>query len=178
MIKKISKEVTQINFNNFGSIVYLIELPGNKILIDTSSKENSEKLLSSLFLLKILPKDINTIILSHAHYDHTENINLFLNAKVYGNFKKIIEKDHSEKEEKRIIPIEKFPLKEFKIFKTPGHTEGDIVLLYKNILFSGDIIFHNGYIGRTDFPESIPKKMQTSLEFIKKLNFEILCPGH
>ncbi len=218
MITQISPKVKTINFQNFGSIVYLIQLPNQNILIDTSSKENSKELISSLQFLNISPEDINIIILTHAHYDHTENINLFPNAKIYGDFKKQINSDHTQTEIKNILPIEKLPnskieqsssnnnyeqkqiignkgeLKysngrsgigmddcsktQFKIHKTPGHTEGDILIQYKNILFSGDIIFHNGYVGRTDFPESNTEKMQQSLEFIKKLDFDILCPGH
>lgn len=218
MITQISPEVKAIQFQNFGSIVYLLQLPNNNILIDTSSKENSKELLSSLTSINLTPKDINTIILTHAHYDHTENINLFPNAKIYGNFTKQINSDHAQKEIPNILPIEKLPnakieqsssnnnyeqkriignqgehknsngqsgigmedcsQKELKIHKTPGHTEGDILIQYKNILFSGDIIFHNGYIGRTDFPESNPEQMKQSLEFIKTLNFDILCPGH
>jgi len=218
MITQISQKVKAINFQNFGSIVYLIQLPNQNILIDTSSKENSKELISSLQFLNISPEDINIIILTHAHYDHTENINLFPNAKIYGDFKKQINSDHTQTEIKNILPIEKLPnskieqsssnnnyeqkqiignkgeLKysngrsgigmddcsktQFKIHKTPGHTEGDILIQYKNILFSGDIIFHNGYVGRTDFPESNTEKMQQSLEFIKKLDFDILCPGH
>lgn len=183
MIKKISKEVTAIHFKNFGSIVYLIQIPTknnqtHNILIDTSSKENLQELIKSLKELKLSPRDIKTIILTHGHYDHIENINLFQNANIYGNFTKIINNNHTQTEIKKILPIEKFSIKDFKIFKLPGHTLGDIAILYKKILFSGDIIFHNGYIGRNDFPESNPKKQKKSLEKLSTINFEILCPGH
>jgi len=218
MITEISPEVKAIHFQNFGSIVYLIQLSNQNILIDTSSKENKEELIYSLAHLNLTPKKINTIILTHAHYDHTENINLFPNAKIYGNFTKQINPNHTQTEIQNILPIEKLQIakikqssfknnyeqkriisnlgenhksngrsgigmedcsqKIFKIYKTPGHTQGDIVIQYKNILFSGDTIFHEGYIGRTDFPESDENKMQQSLEFIKTLDFDILCPGH
>jgi len=178
MITKISKNVTEINFKNEGSIVYLIKFTDKNILIDTSSKDNSSELIDSLSSLNLKPEEINTIILTHAHYDHGENINIFPNAKVYGNFTNMINKDHSQTKLKKILPIENLRDKNLKIYKTPGHTQGDITILYKNILFSGDTLFHKGYIGRTDFPESSPEKMKESLEFIKKLKFEILCPGH
>ncbi len=178
MIKKIINNVYSIEFNNFGSIVYLIKLEKENILIDTSSKENKKELISSLQELNLKPENITTIILTHAHYDHIENIDLFQKAKIYANFTKKINSDHSQNEIKNLIPIEKQPIKEFAIHKTPGHTSEDLVIQYKNILFSGDIIFNNGYIGRTDFPESNQEKMEKSLEFIKTLDFEILCPGH
>lgn len=161
MITKISPEVHAIHFENFGSIVYLIQIKQQKILIDTSSKENKEELIQELKNLNIKPEEITTIILTHEHYDHVENVNLFPLAKVYS----------SEN-------IDKLKIEEFKIYSTPGHTQNDIIILYKNILFSGDVIFHNGYIGRTDFPESDENKMKKSLEFIKTLKFNVLCPGH
>lgn len=178
MIKKITEEITEINFFNEGSIVYLIKLKDQNILIDTSSKKNKNKLINSLNDLKIKPEEINIIFLTHAHYDHIENINLFTKAKIYSNFEHSINQDHSRTKLKNLLPIEKQPIKEFTIYKTPGHTPEDIIILYKNILISGDVIFNDGYIGRTDFLESIPEKMKQSLEFISKLKFDILCPGH
>ena len=178
MINKISSNVHQIRFKNFGSIVYLIQIKNQNILIDVSSKENKEELVQELKQLNLKPENITTIILTHAHYDHRENINLFSNAKIYANFTKTINKNHTRTEIKNILPIEQQTINEFKIYKAPGHTQEDILILYKNILFSGDVIFHRGYIGRTDFPESSPEKMNNSLEFIKTLKYEILCPGH
>jgi len=178
MMAKISFDVSSIDFHNGGSIVYLVKFQDTNILVDTSSKENGEELIKYLKELKILPEDINLIILTHAHYDHVGNINLFPKAKVYGDFNKSINEDNTRDKLDNILPVEEFPFKEFKFYKTPGHTGEDIVILYKNILFSGDVIFHGGYIGRTDFPESILEKMQDSLNLIKELEYDILCPGH
>ncbi|MDA3836759.1 MAG: MBL fold metallo-hydrolase [Nanoarchaeota archaeon] len=182
MIKQITSEVTSIEFKKFGSIVYLIRLAVNgqlsTVLIDTSSKENKEELLSELSKLNLKSEDIQTIILTHAHYDHIENTNLFPNAKIYGNFTKSINTYHSQTELRNILPIDNQPIKDFQIHKLPGHSPGDIAILYKNILFSGDIIFHSGYIGRNDFPESNLKEQQKSLQILSKLKFDTLCPGH
>jgi glyoxylase-like metal-dependent hydrolase (beta-lactamase superfamily II) len=160
MINKIKENVWQLHFKEFGSCVYLIKLK-ELILIDTSSKECRNELLSDLKELKIKPEEIKIIILTHDHYDHIENNNLFTQAKIYSKRK-----------------IGQLNIPEFKFINAPGHSKEDICILYRNILFSGDVIFHNGYIGRTDFPESNPKKMQESLEKLKKIKFEILCPGH
>ena len=74
MITQISKEVTEIKMQKFGSKVYLIQIKNKNILIDTSSKENAKELISSLKELNLKPEDITTIILTHGHYDHIENI--------------------------------------------------------------------------------------------------------
>lgn len=178
MITKLKENVYSFEFTNFGSLVYLIKLEKENILIDTSSKENKEELISSLKELNLNSQDIKTIILTHAHFDHIENLNLFPNAKIYSNFTESINMNHTRTKIENLIPIEKLPFKKFKIHKTPGHTKEDIIILYENMLFSGDVIFNGGYIGRTDFPESNPNEMQKSLNFIKNLKFDILCPGH
>jgi len=178
MIQDISESVKGFHFREFGSIVYLIKLDLENILIDTSSKENSIELLNFLKTQDLNPEDITTVILTHAHYDHVQNVDLFPKAKVYGNFTKIINEDHSQTEIENLLPIENLLLEEFKILKLPGHTHGDIAILYKNILFSGDVVFHGGYIGRNDFPESDEKEQQKSLKKLNNVKFDILCPGH
>lgn len=160
-INKISNEVFQLSFKKFGSCVYLLKLKNNKnILIDTSSKDNESELVEDLQKLNLKPKDINIILLTHSHYDHVGNLDLFQSAKVYD-----------------INNIEKFKIKDIKVIKTPGHAQDSLCFLYKDILFSGDTLFYNG-IGRTDLPDSEPKKMQESLGRLKRLNYKILCPGH
>ena len=64
------------------------------------------------------------------------------------------------------------------VIHTPGHSQGSIVLLGKNSLYTGDTLFA-GSIGRTDFPESSEIQMKTSLEKLKKLPDELaVYPGH
>ena len=64
------------------------------------------------------------------------------------------------------------------VIHTPGHSQGSIVLLGKNSLYTGDTLFA-GSIGRTDFPESSEIQMKTSLEKLKKLPDKLaVYPGH
>lgn len=169
MITSIKQNIFALEFLEFGSIAYLIKLNNQNILIDTSSKSNQEELIQDLEELEINPEDIDILILTHNHWDHIENKELFSKAKVYANKRDFKTND--------ILPIEELNIAEFQIIKTPGHTKGSFCILYDKVLFSGDTIFHQG-IGRTDFPESSPTEMVKSLEKIKKLEFEILCPGH
>lgn len=160
MLNKLSNDVYQISFKRFGSCVYLIKIGKDNIMIDTSSKDNSLELIQELKKIKVEPNDIHIILLTHSHYDHTGNLDLFPNAKVY-----------SEKN------INNLALILITVIKTPGHTMDSLCFLYKDILFSGDTLFING-IGRTDFPESNEKLMQESLNKLKKINYTILAPGH
>ncbi len=158
MISQISKNVFQLYFDTFGSSVYVLKLEKN-ILIDTSSRDNKIELLEDLKQLNLKPKNINFVILTHSHWDHTGNLNLFKNAKIINN--------------KNLNQLPEI----IKPIKTPGHTQDSLCFLYKDLLFSGDTIFFDG-MGRTDLPESQPEKMQESLEKLKKIKYKILCPGH
>ncbi len=167
MINKIKENIYQLYFNEFGSCVYIIKLkdPIKIIMIDTSTKENAQELLNNLNEIGIEYEDIDVILLTHQHWDHNANILLFPEAKVYDsqNIKEF---------------ISEFQLPGLKVIHTPGHTKDSIAFLYKDILFSGDTIFHNSGIGRTDLPESQPEKMQESVNKLLNLNYKILCPGH
>ncbi len=160
MITPIKPNIFQLHFKEFGSTVYLLKINNQNILIDTSSEENQQELLKNLSQQNLKPKDIHIILLTHNHWDHNSNIHSFPNAKLYNNNN-----------------INTLPIKEIEIHKVPGHTKDSLAFLYNKCLFSGDTLFDNG-IGRTDFPESEPEKMQDSLDRLKSLDYDILCPGH
>lgn len=174
-----SGKIWKLEFRLFGSNVYLLELKNKNILIDTSSYENKEELISDLESMNLKPSDIDVIILTHNHWDHVQNLDLFLNSnpsiKIYGSKKDFSGENFSFV--KRIKQIETdFP--ELEIIETPGHTPGSVcIYLKEEVLFSGDTIFYKG-IGRTDFPESSPKEMENSLERLRQITYKKLCPGH
>ncbi len=161
MITKIKDNVFQLSFNEFGSCIYLIKIKNQYILVDTSSKENKKELVKDLQELKTKPEEINVVLLTHNHWDHTGNLELFTKAKVY---------DANN--------IKKMPIKEIKIIKTPGHSKDSLCFLYEDILFSGDTIFYNGGRGRTDLPGGSEPAILESIEKLKKIKYKILCPGH
>lgn len=155
MINKIKPNVFQLHFEKFGSCVYVLRIKSKIVLIDTSTRGNKDELLENLRELGILPEDINFILITHRHYDHIENLDIFPNAEI-----------RTDIPELGIVRIE-----------TPGHSSDSVCYLYDQILFSGDTLFHNG-IGRTDFDDSNPELMIDSLKKIEELNYDILCPGH
>ena len=98
--------------------------------------------------------------MTHSHRDHTGNIPLFKNAKI------ITSENLSELPE------------EIKAIETPGHTKDSVCFLYKDILFSGDTIFHNGGRGRTDLQGCSEEDILESIEKLSKIDYRVLCPGH
>ena len=160
MISKISPNVSQLYFDTFGSTVYVLKLDNQNILIDTSSKDNKQELISDLKQLNLNPEDINFVILTHTHWDHNGNIDLFSDAKIITN------NNLSD------LPSQLKPI------KTPGHTQDSMCFLYKDILFSGDTIFHKGGRGRTDLPGGNEQQILESINNLKILKYNVLCPGH
>ena len=159
-INQITSNISQLYFQEFGSTIYLINLNNKIIMIDTSSKQARPELLEDLKQLNISPEKINTIILTHSHYDHNGNIDLFPNANIINN-DSILD-----------LPPELKPI------KTPGHTQDSICILYKDILFSGDTIFNNNGRGRTDLEGGSESQILNSIKQLEKIDYKALCPGH
>ncbi|MEM0360382.1 MAG: MBL fold metallo-hydrolase [Candidatus Diapherotrites archaeon] len=181
--------------SNYGSNVYFIL--GKKIaVIDASTGNNAEEILSGLKSLKISPKDVDFLLFSHGHADHfgcaslfsraekrmhefdAEKIALkdadFSGARVFGSkeFPKI-DSNYSDGEE---IDLKPFSL---KVIFTPGHTQGSVCFFDEehSLLFSGDTLFA-GSCGRTDLVSGSEKLLVKSLLMLSKLDFSFLLPGH
>lgn len=65
-----------------------------------------------------------------------------------------------------------------EVMHTPGHTVGSVCYKTKNIIFSGDTLFHMT-CGRTDFPGGSDEQMMASLKRLSEIEGEYrVCPGH
>ena len=163
---KISKDVYKISGD--GNI-YLIMKP-TPTLIDTSDQVDSQYIKSEIE--KIIPlNEIKNVLLTHLHYDHAGNVELFPNAKFYASKEEIENYKNSPKDfffhdisaktdeilRTKLIELPE-EIAELKVIKVPGHTKGSVAFLdeKRKLLFSGDTIFNNG-IGRTDFDNSLPE---------------------
>ena len=186
MIEKIAENVFKIKSN---CNVYFLDFK-KKIIIDTGAKGNKDEIVKALSQM-INPEKIDYVILTHLHYDHVGNVEIFKNAKVYASKETIEEfsKDEfgSVLDKKTLTDFKKIELNELplnfeglEIVNTPGHTKGSICLWYPNrkILFSGDTLFHKRALGRTDLPTSEPEKIMPSLIKLSKYEYDKLCPGH
>jgi len=185
MIKKIANNVWKLNVD---SNIYLIK--DEEIIIIDSGPSVYRSVVES-FLSKIVDfSEVKKVIFTHLHADHIGNFDLFPNANFFASEEEI---EDFKKDPigtvlmgdvlKKFKKIELKPIKDFnsfKIIKTPGHTRGSICIYYEKerILFSGDTLFFNENIGRTDLPNSEPEKMQHSLNKLVNYNFKILAPGH
>jgi len=162
------------------SNVYVI-LGDDVTIIDTSDNENSGWIKAQLEKVIEL-HSVKRVLLTHLHYDHVGNLDLFPEAEVYasaedlesfredsGNFflynvsPKVTQMLKNAKE----LPSE---IGGLKVIKVPGHTVGSVAFLddRRKILFSGDTLFEDG-IGRTDLKNSVPGEMSASVKKLRDL---------
>ena len=173
---------------------YLFDGKGHALIIDPAESFSKAE--------SILEGNIPTAIyLTHGHFDHTYDCELFRQkyaTKVFVH--ELDEKylsDHRYHSpngipsgyEDRIITADgtfkdgdsfTFGEDTFSVIHTPGHTEGSCCFYTENVLFSGDTLF-KGSIGRTDFPLGCnDADMPNSLRKITKTVTDdtVIYPGH
>ncbi len=119
------------------STVTLIKGEKN-IIVDTGMNGDEEKIIDGLKKEGLRSEDIDYVISTHWHPDHTWNNFLFKNSK-FIDIDSISQKDNFETYE---LPLE--ICKDVKIIKTPGHTIDDISVLVETnegkVAIVGDLI--------------------------------------
>lgn len=114
----------------------LVKSNGNLIITDPGC--NRKKLLDALKKEGVAPKDINFVLLTHSHTDHTLLAGIFENAKVINPVEVYDNDSQVEYKEDILGP-------ETKIISTPGHSREEISLLVKTdkgkYAISGDVFW-------------------------------------
>ncbi len=141
-------------------------------------------------------RTLDFIINTHAHIDHVGGNDFFNYAQVYchefeadamksGAFygtTQFIGSGSPKRVDHFLKNGDKIDLGETKldVIHTPGHSPGSICLYEKNqeALFSGDTLFPDGNVGRTDLVGGSMEDLISSLKKLNNLDFEILFPGH
>ncbi len=60
----------------------LLRVAGRTIIFDTGPFRVRPMLIEALKALGLAPKDIDTVFLTHLHWDHVENLDLFAHAEI------------------------------------------------------------------------------------------------
>ena len=125
-----------------GSTIVLIQEKGKNILVDTGNPCDEKKIVNSLAKRKLKPKDIDFVILTHFHPDHTGCNYLFKKARFiipgvsfWDDIFDRAPKNQKLSENMKLIP-------------TPGHTEDSATLLVKTsigiVACVGDLFWFKG----------------------------------
>ena len=180
-------KITKLIGEWMDSNTYVCEKDNECLIVDCGAKLEEVK-------RTVGEKKVVGIFLTHAHFDHALNANLYAEKfgvkitaitsakeylidpeKNYGKTWKIENfKEFSFIKLEKTIEIGNFSV---KILKTPGHSKSDLSFLIDNNLFVGDTIIGRG-IGRLDLYGGDKKAMLSSLNKISKLDFNTLYSGH
>jgi len=170
------------------SNVYILEKRRKTIIIDTGYGSPYSDIERSLERFNIEMREIDDILLTHRHKDHTNGLKKILknnektqiyihkaDAEIVCKRLKIDKRRIHLIRENEEIEIGKILI---KAICTPGHTAGSICYLMDDKLFSGDLVFANGHYGRTDLPSGNIEELIKSLEKIYRLDINKLFSGH
>lgn len=165
------------------------------IIIDAA--DDGDFIIQKILDLKLRPR---LIVTTHGHFDHllgaTEvqlafkipflihKADLPLLRRSRQSVKKFLGfvADPPPKDKKLIEEGDQlsFGKEKLTVIETPGHTPGGICLYAPGVLFSGDTLFANGIIGRTDFSYASKEKIMRSIKekLLKLPNNTVVYPGH
>ena len=138
---------------------------------------------------------IDTIILTHCHFDHTAHVKEIAHmckAKVAihrADATGLLDElrclsMHFGARAPGIVPdimlAEGDRIGTLRVLHTPGHTPGSICLYAEEdrVLISGDTVFTDGGFGRYDFLGGSQAELARSLDRLSGLDVEGLYPGH
>ncbi len=186
-------QVSRVRVGAIDTICYIVSAnTKNAAIIDPGS--DAEKIISTIERLNLVPK---YILLTHGHYDHIEAIkplkdkyNLpvivgakdvyLINDQLWSNY--LGRPFPQVNYDRAIIEGGTITLDELTIqaLETPGHSPGSISYLVGDAIFTGDCLFANGGVGRTDLWQGSFEDIKHSItETLFKLPAETtVYPGH
>ncbi|WP_434310462.1 MBL fold metallo-hydrolase [Hominifimenecus sp. rT4P-3] len=180
------------------SMVYAVLEADGITLIDSGFPPFAYEILEEIRLLGQHRLSLKQILLTHGDLDHIGNAawlqdktgcNVWIsqeeNVYLTGERKRLPNKQRMCEEFHLQLPrVEFYPpsrmVGDFQIFDTPGHSRGHVCILYRQVLFGGDLFSFSGGSFSGANPEWTEDMEQAarSLDCLRSLKFSMLCPGH
>lgn len=191
-------EIHQVGGYFYDSNIYLVKAE-KSIVIDCGTGAHHDKVVKDL-LKFINPKDVDTIVLTHRHFDHTGGAQslqraLDANIVVHESAEEALSngddittaarafgKDFPKLEVRALREGDVLDLGDtkLKILHTPGHSICSISLFDEitKTLFPGDTVYTDGGIGRWDLPTGNYDELVASIRRLAAMDVKNLYPGH
>ncbi|MBT5015883.1 MBL fold metallo-hydrolase [Candidatus Peregrinibacteria bacterium] len=162
-----------------GSSSVLIQTERQNVLFDSSSMMNRERLLKSLRERELEPRNIDHVICSHYHFDHTFNNALFGGTAIIHTGHAFIDKKGAGH---IFPPLEKRKLPStIELLPTPGHTQTDVSLVYEwegeTWICAGDAVREDLIRGENPLSTKNPEQLIASMKLIFERG-DVIIPGH
>lgn len=170
-------KIRNITVGSIDTNCYIVTSENETLVIDPG--DDGDKIIKAIEDKSLKPK---LCLLTHAHFDHVLAVTdiierykmpLLLGQKDLFLLKKNIDFEKVEKfikfidGESTISPGNV----SFQVIETPGHTPGSVSLYCKDkkVVFVGDLLFAEGFVGRTDFEYGDESTLNASIEKILTL---------
>ncbi|MDR0309377.1 MAG: MBL fold metallo-hydrolase [Candidatus Methanoplasma sp.] len=155
----------------------LIRTDERMIVVDTSTKYMRPAIKTSFKQIGVLPKDVDTVVLTHSHYDHIGNNDMFESAEIL-----VHPDEHGRVEGTKPLETDKELAPGVRTLHTPGHTRGSVSVVVKadiTYVVAGDAIpKHKNYEKMA--PPAINIDPILAMESIKLIAryADVIIPGH
>jgi len=200
---KITSEIFQIGGGGYTSLedaaVYLINFGGHATMVDAGCGRAQDKLLSNIRSCGIKPDQIEYLLITHCHFDHTGGVKALKDILPIQIVAHELEAPFLEQGDNTVTaaqwygaaiqpfridrklsgPREKIYLggRQIEAIHTPGHSPGSVVYLTESdghkVLFGQDVHGPINPIILSDRDDYL-----RSLELLISLEADILCEGH
>ncbi len=176
----------------------LLTVGNHRILVDTGPASRRTLLYRALQSKNLTPDDIDIVILTHLHWDHCQNTDLFRNARILlhpteMDYSKNPNRhdytvarymaDHISKMKLELVSDGDTVVDGVSIIDTPGHTKGHISVVVgkgdDTVLLAGDAMPDAGTVQR-GMPYNIFWDVKDAKESVEKIvnSSKVFYPGH
>jgi hydroxyacylglutathione hydrolase len=183
------------------SYAWVLKTANGTALVDAGADPRGKELLAELAAQGVKPEQVHTILLTHGHVDHWAAAHLFPNARVlHGPGEDALLRNEfppksvvgrlTRSMARPPLPTKLEPVKDedeldvdgekIRVLLVPGHTPGSAAYLWRDVLFTGDVLVRSNR-GLSPSPFIFNEDNAQSREILRRLrdvDFSRVADGH